>query len=176
MRRLSNGAKYRYQNCAYADKNSAQEGVPGERLTKDQGRKDGVEDETGLFSQRGCSCFLFDGGYTYRLESRKNGQREGGDLDGTPDDIRDDEHKHAQLVHIRLLLLGTTVQVAHTCHLFRLYAGLRTSQGSFSSSRRCDLRWSVRPIACRLVEINPTITPTCNSRVNTIISSTWICM
>lgn len=74
MRGLSNGAKNRYQNCTDADENSAYEGVPGERLTKNQSRKNGVEDETGLFSQRGCSCLEEIARTAWRVESTGSGR------------------------------------------------------------------------------------------------------
>lgn len=46
-----------------------------------------------------------------------------------------------------------------SCHLRRLYGGLRSRPSSFSSSSRCDFRCSVKPILCILVESNPTMTP-----------------
>lgn len=48
MRRFPNGAKCRDQYCASADQNRTDQGVFGERFTKDQGSKDGIEDESGL--------------------------------------------------------------------------------------------------------------------------------
>ena len=79
MRRFSNGTKQGYQQCAYGNKHGANKGVSRKRFAENDGGAYRVEDETG------------------RLEGRENGKGEGGDLDGTADDVCHDEHEHAQL-------------------------------------------------------------------------------
>lgn len=155
MRWFSNGPKQCDQHCADGDKCGAYEGVFGKRFAQDQGSKNGIKDEAGLSQVN--SAQSSSKGETDCLKGRENRQWKGGDLDSTPDDVRDDEHQHAHLETSGLH--PDKLEYLPTCHRRRLYGGLWRSYGYFSSSRICDLRCRVSPMACRLVEITPTITP-----------------
>jgi hypothetical protein len=79
VRGFRNGSKQCDQEGAHGNEHGADEGVAGEGFVEDNGGAYRVEDEP-----RG-------------LQGREDGEREGGDLDGAADDVRHDEHEHAQL-------------------------------------------------------------------------------
>lgn len=61
-----------------------------------------------------------------------------------------------------------------SCHRRRLYGGLRSSYGPFSSSRRCDFRCRVKPKLWTLVDIRPTSIPICKfGRSVSVVERVW---
>ena len=79
MRRFRNGTEQGDEQCAYRNEHCADEGVSREGFAEDYGGAYRVEDEAGC------------------LEGGEDGKGEGGDLNGTADDVCHDEHEHAQL-------------------------------------------------------------------------------
>lgn len=67
---------------------------------------------------------------TYSLERREDGQREGSDLDGASDDVRDNEHEHSHLACSQRDAYGgrcVLSSVCLTCHLLLFHGGRRRS-------------------------------------------------
>lgn len=61
----------------------------------------------------------------YGLQGGQYRERQGGDLDGAPDDVGHDKHQHAQLYQSARSLVVQETYVL-TCHLRRLYGGRRS--------------------------------------------------
>jgi len=77
--RLRDGAEDGDEQCAGAHQQRAAEAPAREGLAEDQRRTDGIEDEAA------------------GLQRREHGQGQRRDLDRAPQQVRDDEHGHAEL-------------------------------------------------------------------------------
>ena len=65
------------------------------------------------------------GRQTYGLQSREDGQRQGGYLDGASDEVGDDEHGESNLRGSAVMSAALS-QCLLTCHRRRLYGGRRS--------------------------------------------------
>lgn len=101
MRRLGNGAKEGYEQCADGDEQCAGERVARKGLAQDNGGAYRVENEA------------------RSLESGEDGEGEGGDLDGAADNICHEEHEHAQLSGVSKVVVCAGESM-RACHLRRL--------------------------------------------------------
>lgn len=115
--------------------------MPCERFREDEGRADGVEDETGS------------------LERGEDDERESGNLDRGAEDVGDYEQEDSDLVSLASRQWARVqLCVVCTCHRRRRCGGRLLTCGR-SSSSRCDFRCSVNPKLWMEVEMTPTQTP-----------------